>query len=351
MNDGLDHHQVCSRVSHSYLTCYLEDYVPQKAFLEGLAGQGSRIEAVFEIEAQVVDDQINLLNPQPGHEHDRLSQSIDIPSKPLTPTPSDSSSPTKKAASPSPVKAPISSSPLPLIRFPGSNDAPRSPASERGQGGGGGGGGDGGAPMFWTETTSSGAFADTEASVSSQPERPQVHWNGLLSPERLPPRHVRTRRDSMAYIRKRALSGGVATDTSTGLALNTNASRQSPLGQLYGTIVEDEDEGDGLSATELPPTRRSRLISNFSEGLAMHRRRLSNTPTQRPILEQPELELPEPETTQEIQDEEEEEDSPMAENRALRRTLTDLENRQKRMEGQLERLITTLSQHTQGLDR
>jgi len=142
------------------------------SFLEGLAGQGSQIEAIFEIEAQVVDDQIDLLNPRPSHEHDQQSQNIDIPSKPLTPTPSGSSSPTKKA-SPSPVKLPMSSSPLPFIRFPGSTDAPRSPGSERGQGGGGGGG----APMLWTETTSSGAFGDTEASVSSQPERQQVHWD------------------------------------------------------------------------------------------------------------------------------------------------------------------------------
>ncbi len=95
-----------------------------------------------------------------------------------------------------------------------------------------------------------------------------------------------------------------------------------------------------MSATEPPPPRRLRTISNFSEGLALHRRRLSNPPMQRPIPEQPE---PEPETTQEIQDEEEEEGSPIAENRELRHMLMDLDNRQRRIEGQLERLIATLS--------
>ena len=312
--------------------------------MEGLAGQESQIEAIFEIEAQVVDDQINLLNPQPSYEHDRQSQNIDIPSKPLTPTQSVSSSPTKKV-SPSPIKIPTSTSPVPFIRFPGSNDHQRSPSSERGRQNGGGGGG---APMHWTETNSSGVFGDAEASVSSQPDRLQVHWDGLVPNRKLPPRHVRTRRDSLAFLRSRALSGGNATSPSLTQALNNSTSGPSPLGQLYGTIVvEDEDEDDALSATDPPLARRSRTISNFSEGLALQRRRLSNQPMQRPIVEQPKLES-EPETVQELQDEEEE-GSPMAENREMRHMLMGLEDRQKRIEGQLERLIATLSQGTQGL--
>ncbi|KAF8323515.1 uncharacterized protein EI90DRAFT_2935528, partial [Cantharellus anzutake] len=65
------------------------------SFLEGLAGQGSRIEAVFEIEAKVVDDQLNSSNLQRGYEPDRQSQEIDIPSKPHSPAQSTSSSPAK----------------------------------------------------------------------------------------------------------------------------------------------------------------------------------------------------------------------------------------------------------------
>ncbi|KAF8323516.1 uncharacterized protein EI90DRAFT_3076900 [Cantharellus anzutake] len=207
----------------------------------------------------------------------------------------------------------------------------------------------GGVSMHWTETTSSGFFADAEPSISSQPDQPQTR-SGSLPARQLPPRHVRTRRDSAAYVRTRALSGGTVTNPSISAVLNS-APKQSPLEQLYGTIVvEDDEDDDPLSATGPPllprgphTARGVRATSNFSEEAELYRRRPSFNPfLQKPELEHSDLEQ-EPETVQEIRDEEERA-NPITENKEMMHLIMDLGKGQRKIEEQLQQLVAALNQ-------
>ncbi|KAF9511363.1 hypothetical protein BS47DRAFT_1298922, partial [Hydnum rufescens UP504] len=193
------------------------DKIPRRlrplTFLEGLGGQGSEIDAIFEIEARVVDEYLN--EQLDDHE---------IPSKPQTPTHSQSS-PLSNHSSPS-IEIPGAKSPSsPPVMFPGSQTP--SPGPER--------------PFMGSGSLN----------VFGEPESPKMSDHPMryrLSPRPLPPRHVRTRRDSL-FQRYRATpmtianNGGLGAanaSISTVLDLEPDSTLDtSPLGMLFGTVVQE----------------------------------------------------------------------------------------------------------------
>lgn len=327
------------------------------AFLEGLGGQGSDIDAIFEIEAQVVDDVLN--------EHTRSTDAGGIASKPQSP--SRSGSPPRKPANKEtlqlhrppespPARAPIVvSSPGQLSEFPSSGSI------------------DGSSPLRgrrFSEAQSDdgqGAFElfRQDSQQSGQNKLPVI----LRTPPRpqLPPRHVRTRRDShvVQLHRMTALSGGQASqpiafpdpfalNPPMGGPLGTEIGiGNSPLGQLYGTVVVEDGEENtptsgalsrGLSFSQAKKLRTMSTGANSSNkdlSALRHRRRSSNPSTRPGMLDVPTEEFPE--TVQETEDDAERapEGSAQPIGEVLR-LLEQLQSRQGRIESQIKELLEVL---------
>jgi hypothetical protein len=330
------------------------------AFLEGLGGQGSNIDAIFEIEAQVVDDVLN--------EHTRSISTGDIASKPQSP--SRSGSPPRKSANKEtlqlhtlpespPAHAPnVVSSPGQLTEFPSSGSF------------------DGSSPLRGRRISeahsddSHGAFElfRQDSQQSSQNKLPVI----LRTPPRpqLPPRHVRTRRNSQAVQlhRMAALSGNQASQSTanpdpfalnppmTGPLVTETGVGPSPLGQLYGTVVVEDDEestlGSGALSRRLSFSQAKRLramstganSSNKDLSALRHRRRSSNPSTRPGMLDVPTEELPE--TVQETEDDAERAPESSAQlnkrDEEVLRLLQQLQNRQGRIESQIKELLDML---------
>jgi len=297
------------------------------AFLEGLGGQGSDIDAIFEIEAQVVDEYLN----------EQLDHQI-LSSKPNTPTRSPSSAPSNPS-SPS-IQVPTGQSSRPNVAFPGS-ESPL-PAPER--------------SLIGSESSSAPVFGDLESPTTENPVRYR------LSPPSLPPRHVRTRRDSTVLQMQRALATTAAANNtgvgtanpsiSTVLDLEpTSVLDASPLGLLFGTVVEEGNKdpfsistatgvqlGRGIGSI----TRRSQAMSTSADAGAPSRRHSSNVS----VTTKPKLsgmaDMPQPETVQEVLDEEESGIDVKKGDEDVIRMLGELERRQEKMEGQLDQLLAIL---------
>lgn len=367
------------------------------AFFENFAGQGSDIDAIFEIEALVVDDVIN----------DRTRSSVDggHASKPHSPSPSrrgnsppppfrSPHTPTRSLSPSSPpIKIPLPmTSPGQMSTFPSSDastpdDTPdihvgptpvragrdpndeRPPRTEPGQGAG-----PGSLEVFRSDSSDS-TGRQLPTITRSPPPRPQ-----------LPPRHVRTRRDSHAVQSFRAAALAGMQPSNGGAQNNAGAQNQngggssvqwqnsdpfslnppmnsapmpdiiapSPLGQLYGTVVMDEDQvngggggggmGQGLG---VPQARRMRTMSAgaalLEPGNPFGHRRVSSSGSTRPMMWGHSREHL-PETVQEAEDDAE--DEPEEKNHQsseLMKMMKEMQEQQLKLEKQLKEIMSALS--------
>lgn len=325
-------------------------------FLEGLAGQTSDIDAIFEIEAQVVDDVLNETTRSVGAER---------ASKPRSP--SRSGSPPRKPADtkslplspllespPPPLHVRNTSSPGQMTEFPspGSTDEASPPRGQR---------------LSDARSEDSHGVLELfrqDSQQSSQYRLPTI----LQTPPRLhlPPRHVRTRRDSHAVqLHRMTTSGGQAAPqpgaNSDPLALNSpttapvNGIGISPLGQLYGTVVVEEDGqetslGPGTLTRGLPLSQAKRLRTMSAGANTSNRelptfrgRRGSSNPSARPGM--PDVPTEEqPETIQEAEDDAEKRKAEGSNKRdeEVMRLLEQVQGRQVRIESQMKELLEVL---------
>jgi len=320
-------------------------------FLEGLAGQGSDIDAIFEIEAQVVDDVLNETTRSVGAGRASKPQS-----------PSRSGSPPRKPADkksfplsplmespPPPSHVRNTSSPGQMTEFPSPGSTNES-SPLRGQ------------RLSDAHSEDSRGVLELfrqDSQQSSQHMLPTI----LQTPPRLqlPPRHVRTRRDShVVQLHRMTTSGGQAglqpSANSDPFALNSPTTAPvtfgpSPLGQLYGTVVVDDGQESSLGAgsltrgLSLSQANRLRTMSagaNASnrELPAFRGRRGSSNPSARPGMpDAPTEELPE--TIQEAEDDAEKRKAQGYDEEVMR-LLEQVEGRQVRIESQMKELLEVL---------
>lgn len=141
-------------------------------------------------------------------------------------------------------------------------------------------------------------------------------------------------------------------------------SLSSPLGQLYGSIVRDEDDASQqslLGRAISTVTRRGRKLSasasdggGVGQGKWSHRRLSSNVSAPRPVVERPDEESGDdndgddelPETVQEVEDEAEKKnvDTTRAgdERKDMLKMLREMKDRQRKMENQIADLLRVL---------
>lgn len=359
------------------------------AIFEGLTGTDNEIDALFEIEAQVLDDEINEQNHHlgitgsPNHAAKRLPSIHSLSSG--SGDNNISSLPQPQLLSP-PMMPSVASGtpPRASVQFPQdvqpmhSNDSNASSAvfmsDEDASSTGGGGGGE-----------------------MQQQQRPRAQQLQYFRPPPvpLPLRHVRTRRDSVVGPQLKQLRGAGATTPQNGALMNPSISAVlemtgmgsntptmvSPLGQLFGTVVIDDDDGQHDDPVGPALMRRRRTMSAAATDIGLghphgissqHRRRASNLSSHGMRSEMfPSLSMtsasasgpgigsgdsPQPETVQELEDEEEEEGVEQLREKRKRkeqehevkgdgdvmRLLGELGERQAKIEGQLEALLMAL---------
>lgn len=346
------------------------------AFLEGIAGQGGDIDAIFEIEAQVVDDVIN--------EHTRSDIAGGHASKPHSPSRGSLTSPKTPRKETSEHQTPPASPPIRVpqaVNSPGQmSDFPSSASTH----------GDAspqtrGRMLQSSDDTQSEDLSgngsarlelfrqDSEHSNSNSNRQNLPTILRTPPPPRpaLPPRHVRTRRDSQALqsFRMAALTtannnsngsnSSVAWSTADPFALNPPMSSismndgsgftSSPLAQLYGTVVVEDGSlprntgGIGLGVP--PQARRLRTMSAgaalLESGPRGHRRLSSNHSTRPTMFGHTEDEFPE--TVQEAEDDMEEQPGEAAQSAEMLRMLAKMEDRQERIEAQMKEILDVLS--------
>jgi len=197
-------------------------------------------------------------------------------------------------------------------------------------------------------------------SVFGEPESPKMPDHLMryrLSPRPLPPRHVRTRRDSV-FQRYRPTpmtatnNGGLGAanaSISTVLDLEPDSALDtSPLGMLFGTVVQEggHDPFATSAATGVQLGRGTGSLSRRTQALSdagILRRRLSSNVS---VGTRPKMaavsDTPQPETVQETRDEEEDGIDPKKREDGVMRMLGELERRQVKIEGQLDQLIGIL---------
>lgn len=187
-------------------------------------------------------------------------------------------------------------------------------------------------------------------------------YANVESPRPLP-RHVRTRRESIQQIQhKNAAAFNLGPD------MTVPGAFPSPLGQLFGAVVVEEDNpfrsgndsprsasghhrrvsfshhthagslsdiGSGNGVTAAPPgIRRRRVSSNVNIPLRHEFPSFPAHPSQR-----------DPETVQELEDEEEE-DAPEAERERMRVAMEGFERRQREMQDKLDQVIGLLQRQS-----
>jgi hypothetical protein len=196
-------------------------------------------------------------------------------------------------------------------------------------------------------------------SVFGEPESPKMSDHPMryrLSPRPLPPRHVRTRRDSLFQRYRATNNGGLGAanaSISTVLDLEPDfALDTSPLGMLFGTVVQEGSHdpfatsaatGVQLGRGTGSLSRRTQAMSALSDAAILRRRRSSNVsvgtrPKMAAVSDTPQP----PETVQETRDEEESGIDPKKREDEVMRMLGELERRQVKIEGQLDQLIGIL---------
>jgi hypothetical protein len=332
--------------------CFASALTAVAGFLEGLAGQGSDIDAIFEIEAQIVDDVLNETTRSVGAGRASKPQS-----------PSRSGSPPRKPADtkslplspllespPPPLHVRNTSSPGQMTEFPSPGSTGES-SPLRGQ------------RLSDARSEDSHGVLELfrqDSEQSSQHRLPTI----LQTPPRLhlPPRHVRTRRDSHAVqLHRMTTSGGQAgpqpSANSDPLALISPTTAPvtgigiSPLGQLYGTVVVEEDGQEsslglgaltrGLSVSQAKRLRTMSAGANTSnrELPAFRGRRGSSNPGMPDV---PTEELPE--TIQEAEDDAENRKAEASNKRdeEVMRLLEQVQSRQVRIESQMKELLEVL---------
>ena len=210
--------------------------------------------------------------------------------------------------------------------------------------------------LIGSESSGVPEFGDLESPNTENPQRYR------LSPPPLPPRHVRTRRDSTVLQMQRALAtAGAANNSGVGAANPsistvldlepTSVLDASPLGLLFGTVVEEGNKdpfsistatgvqlGRGIGSI----TRRSQAMSASADAGAPSRRHSSNASAATKPKISGTADMPQPETVQEILDEEESGIDMKKGDEEVMRMLGELERRQEKMEGQLDQLLAIL---------
>ncbi|KAF8318776.1 hypothetical protein DL93DRAFT_345555 [Clavulina sp. PMI_390] len=411
----------------------LVDLIPRRlrplSFLDGLSGQEADIDTIFEIEAQVVDDVIN--------EHTRSSIAGGHASRPQSPSRRSAFEAKTPKSDALELPTPGSSPSTPGIHFPISQLSPGqmssfSGRSERERGrerdssppprGRDRGRSDAAEPRQVSAVRSvsrqrnddNGADAngnpmsvelfrsDSEPSDNGMPSLPTILRTAPQTmPVRpaLPPRHVRTRRDShaVASFRVAALASstanaanGSANAASNGSAhsqsgvpgeapnygavnwaapdpyalnppmnppsiLTEGALSPSPLARLYGSVVVEEESAPGgnnvafattptLSHPQLPSARLRTTsgISSHLEPMTSRHRRVSSSNSIRPLMFPTSDHLPE--TVEEaVDDEEEAPEVARSQDREVFKLLEQMQKRQARMEEQMQELLQALS--------
>lgn len=340
------------------------------AFLDGLAGQGSDIDAIFEIEAQVVDDVIN--------EHTRSFIAAGVASQPHSPSRASSTGPKTPKKDPRSESRSLQTSPpirvpLPMSSPAQMSDFPNSASTHGDE-----------SPQQRGRMHDSSAHTSDDANRNGSATFEVFRQDSTDSDSRnlptilrtpparpaLPPRHVRTRRDSHALqsFRMAALSNINTSNINDNLGQGSNADpfglgppmssiplndggiMPSPLGQLYGTVVIDGQVPVGSNGIGhgLPPpqARRLRTMSGGAallEPSGLHHRRLSSGHSMRPaILGHSNEEFPE--TVQEVEDDaEEQEGETGVRSAAVLDMLSKMQEKQERIESQMQEILNALS--------